>query len=178
MTPNSDKLLAELEDSIPQGQPNATAYAADDAADDPDFGDLEALLHDSLQDERAKAQHKKDLEARKRGFVGMSAEEVAFCNSRMEAFEMAREWEARASYAVFQRFCCTNCGSVKTVFSRYMELHRHRRNPTARRWLAVQDTKFHPECVVEERTVPLCVDCGPREDLDTHNMRPFAEILK
>jgi hypothetical protein len=183
---NYDQLLADLEDSIPQGVANDTSHRprtydilGDDQEDDV-LDSLDALLNDSLRTVEQQAQYKKDLAARKRGFVGMSKDEVDFCNSRIQAFEMAREWQADAAIAVFQRFTCANCLDTRTIFSRYMEHHQHRRNPTSKRWLTVAKPEGHlpVEAVVEQRPVPLCVSCAPKAGLDTHTMRDLKEVLK
>ena len=172
---NSDQLLADLEDSMPQGVANSTQFADDS---DDLFDSLDALLAESVTTAEQERQYALDRKARKSNFTGMSKQEVDFCNSRMAAFEMAREWIGDKSLAVFARYTCTNCLDTKTVFTRYMEHHKHRRNPTAHRWLAVTSTKFHPEAVFESREVPMCVSCAPMADVDTHSMRTLQEAMK
>jgi hypothetical protein len=173
--PNSDQLLADLEESMPQGRANSTQFAD---TDEDDFDSLDALLADSLTTAAQERQYQLDRKARKANFTGMSREEVEFCNSRMAAFEMAREWIADKALAVFARYNCTNCLDTKTVFTRYMEHHKHRRNPTASRWLAVQSTKFHPEAVYEDRSVAMCTTCAPKANVETHSMRTLQEAMK
>lgn len=168
----SDQLLAELEDSLPQGVPNATRF------DDTD--PLEELLAESLSADAERAQFQSDLKARKRGFVGMSAAEVEFCNSRMQAFEQARVWRPIENLAVFARFVCMGCSSERLVFTRYMQAQASRTNPTARRW----DTVIKPNaavptrCAVERRLTPICPSCAPQAGLDTHTMVDLQEVLK
>lgn len=150
--------------------------AADAPLIDADFAELDSLLAKAEDRIEAEAQYKLDREARKRDFVGMSAEEVAFCNSRMHAFEMARIWKPTHAISVWQQFCCTNCGQKRMVFSRYMEHHQSRTNATTHRWLTVAETKMEATPVREEREVPTCPRCSEWE-LDPRLMSELKEIL-
>lgn len=165
-TPSGDNLLQELEESIPQGVPNATRHEGDGvnygrrASDlDLEFASLDSLLNESMEKRQLEDQYKRDRESRSKGYSGMSKEEIDFCNSRMHAFEMAREWDADYALAVFVQNTCLVCGSARTVFSRLMEHHQHRRVRTTQRWLVVASTKVNISPCVEEREVPMCVDC-------------------
>lgn len=169
---NSDQLLQELDDSIPQGVPNSTRPAIDD-----DFAALDDLLSESLESINAKAQYDADLKARKRNFVGMSKEEVDFCNSRMAAFEAARIWEPQHAISVWQQFCCENCGNQRMVFSRYMEFHQSRSVATTNRWITVPSTKMEAMPVKEVRDVPTCPRCSEWE-LDPRLMTDLKEVLE
>lgn len=179
-TPGSDDLLAELEDSIPQGIPNDTGHrrrATDPVSDDLGLDSLDALLQESTDAQQAEAQYKADREAQKRNFTGMSREEVEFCNSRMRAFEMARVWEPSHAIEVWQRFCCLGCGRDRMVFSRYMEFHKHRHNATTSRWVTVKETKLpEPTPVREDREVPVCPRCSPWQ-LDPRELTTLEEAL-
>ena len=175
---DSDSLLAELSDSIPQGVPNSTF--SDPAEADP-FAALEELLVESTQALRDKAQYDLDLKARKRGFQGMSQEEVDFCNTRMAVFEMARQWEADKAIGVFVRFTCGSCGNYTVAFSRWMEHHNHRFNPTAKRWIAVSELReqFHESVTFarEDREVDTCEDCEEVADA-LEELPTLEEVLK
>ena len=160
-------LLQELEESIPQGVPNDTGFRrrADDPQPEPDV--LDVLMAESMEAVEAQAQYKRDREAQKRGFVGMSKEEVEFCNTRLRAFEMAREWEADRAIAVFVGYVCERCDTARVIFSRLMEHHNHRFNRTAHRWITVKDTKLTATTVYDQVDVPMCGDC--LEDLGLQN---------
>lgn len=151
--------LQELEESIPQGVPNDTGFRR--RADDPlpEVDTLDALLAESLGAVEAEARYAKDREAKKRGFTGMTREEIEFCNSRMHAFEMARQWDADRAVAVFTGFHCTHCDTVQTVFSRLMEHHKSRFNRTTTRWVTVKETAMPLTTAYEQREVPMCQDC-------------------
>lgn len=164
-----DELLADLEESIPQGVPNATNYGrrASDTLDlDQDLMGLDQLLQASVSAAEAEAQYKRDRELRRKGYAGLSKEEVDFCNSRMHAFEMAREWDVEAAYAVFVQVVCTRCDTARMIFSRLMEKHQHRRVRTTKRWLAVAETKAEIQTALEHREVPMCMDCMGEFGLD------------
>jgi hypothetical protein len=172
-------LLTELEESIPQGVPNDTGFRrrADDPADQPDALDL--LLAESVSAVEADRQYKADKAARAKGFTGLTKEEVDFCNSRMAAFEMAREWTADKAIGIYTKFTCGGCGCYHLVFSRFMEHHKHRRNATASRWVTVvapADT-LDVELVREERTVPTCEDCDEISNQED-SLRTLEEVLK
>jgi hypothetical protein len=177
----ANDLLMELQDSIPQGVPNDTGHrrrATDPVTEDLEVDSLDMLLQESVGAKEAEEQHKLDLAARKRGFAGMSKEEVDFCNSRMHAFEMARVWKPDYAIEVWERFCCAGCGQTRTVFSRYMEHHKSRANPTSSRWITVKETQLpEPTPVKEDREVPVCPKCSPW-DLDPRAMSDLAEVLK
>lgn len=150
-----DRLLAELEESIPQGRANSTQ-----PTDDDDFADLESLLDESMKDAREKAQYKRDRETARKGYSGLSKEEVEYCNTRMRAFELAREWEVAEAIAVFAQFTCVRCDTARTAFTRLMERHQHRFVKTTSRWVTVKETKLEEiQTVVEDRQVPMCLDC-------------------
>lgn len=171
---DSDRLLEEIEESMPQGQPNTTRFVAD-ALDD-----LDQLLEESLEGSREREQYQADLKARKRGFTGMSADEVAFCNSRMAAFEQARVWRPVENLAVFTRFKCL-CGQDKLVFTRWMQAQQSRTNATSRRWDTVmaQLPGIPTRCAEELRAVDICPVCAvASRGLDLHNMVKLQEVLK
>ena len=170
-----DPLLQELEDSMPQGVPNSTRPANDDPDDD--FAALDQLLSESTTAAEAEAQYKKDRESLRRGYAGLSREEVAFCNSRMHAFEMAREWDVEAAYAVFVQHTCMKCGTARTVFSRLIEKHQHRRVATTKRWLVVSETKLPLQVAVEERELAMCLDCMGDYGLALTEDTPWLEDL-
>lgn len=169
-TINSDELLAGLDESIPQGVPNATQ-----AEDDDPFG-LNALVQESLEEVHTRAQYEADLKARKRNFVGMSKEEVDFCNSRMAAFELARIWEADDAISVWFHFTCENCGNQRMVFSRLMEHQQSRTNKTTHRWVTVTETKFEATPVKDTRTTPTCARCSEWE-INPLLMTDLKEVL-
>lgn len=165
--PDSDALLADLEESIPQGVASSTNYGrrASDTVDS-DLLSLDALLQESMQDKLAKEQYKKDRAAAARGYVGLSKEEVEFCNSRLRAFEMAREWDVDRAIAVFAHYHCQQCDTARIVFSRLMEHHKHRHNPTAHRWVTVEKTNIKElQPVLEDRPVPMCTTCMEQFDI-------------
>lgn len=174
----SANLLEELEEELTtQSQDTGLRRrAADAVVIDQDFLELDTLLAKAEGAIAAEEQYKRDREAAKRGFHGMSKEEVDFCNSRMHAFEMARIWTPTHAIGVWQRFCCTNCGQARTVFSRYMEHHQSRLNPTTHRWLTVSETKMEATPVREDREVPTCPKCSEWE-LDPRLMSDLKEIL-
>lgn len=154
-----EDLLAELDESIPQGVPNSTRFNLDEP--DP-FADLNALLTESVADRERAEQHKRDRELARKGFPGLSREEVEFCNSRMREWELAREWEVDRTLAVFQQFTCLQCGTAHVVFSRFMEHHQHRFVASTTRWVTVKETKAEQvESAIEDRPVPMCADCAP-----------------
>lgn len=157
-------LLQELEESIPQGVPNDTQYRRRETDPKDEVLDtLDALLAESLAGAEAERQYRADVKARQRGFSGMTKEEVDFCNSRLAAFEMARMWVPDEAIGVWTRFTCAKCGCYHVVFSRYMEHHKHKTNPTASRWLMVQEVRESLReqigFVREDREVPTCEDC-------------------
>jgi thiol-disulfide isomerase/thioredoxin len=155
MGERSNDLLNELEESIPQGVPNATRPAPVD-----DFADLESLLQDSMKDKREREQYQKDREMARKGYAGLSKEEVEYCNSRMRAFELAREWDVAEAIVVFQQFYCPHCDKARTIFSRFMERHQHRFVKSTSRWLTVKSTELEEVLtVLEDRTVAMCLDC-------------------
>jgi hypothetical protein len=179
--PLDDLVLDELEESIPQGVPNDTGMRRrlDDEQEQPDA--LDMLLAESVTAVEAETQYKRDRAAKAKGFTGLSKEEVEFCNSRMAAFEMAREWDADRAIGIYSKFSCAQCGRYSLVFSRYMEHHKHRRNPTAFRWITVREpaAQFQDdlELVREDRTVATCEDCdgvAGQED----EMMELKEVLK
>lgn len=174
---NSDQLLSELDESIPQGVPNATRHEQD-ASDG--LGSLDELLADSMSDQEERAQYIADLKVRKRGFAGMSKEEVDFCNSRMQVFERERIWRPVANIAVFALFKCENCLSEKRVFARWMQQQASRTNATARRFDTVREPiKSLSTITAEEvRKVQLCTSCAHQFDLDTHGAVSLEEVLK
>lgn len=180
-TSAAERILAELEDSIPQGQPNDTGLRrrADDIQDvESDFADLDQFLADSLHQVDQDKQYKADRKAAANGYSGMTKEEVEFCNSRMRAFEMARVWEADKTIAVFRRYCCDTCGQYLTVFHQYMEHHKHRHNATASRWISTLEAKFPPEPVLEVEEVPFCQSCAASEyGISLRNMRSLEEVI-
>ena len=174
----STNLMAALDDLLPQGVPNATRYELDL---DPMAG-LEALLGESVKVRAEEEQYKKDREARKRGYHGLSKEEVEFCNSRMHAFEMAREWEVVECISVWTQFRCVHCNTVQMVFSRLMEHHQHRRLHHTRRWQTVLSTKIESADIVpviEDRIVPFCEDCVVEQAtmLPPDNDSPYLEAV-
>jgi hypothetical protein len=171
---DTDSLLEELEESIPQGRPLPTR-AEPDA-----FDELDDLLQESLDEVSAKKQYAEDLKARKRNFTGMSAEEAAFCNSRMQAFEQARIWRPVKNLAVFTQFECTNCHDTKRVFTRWMLQEKSRTNATARRWETVAEAKANlpTEAAMETRKTSICTSCAPMLGIDTHGARTLSEVLQ
>jgi len=173
---DSDSLLADLDESLPQGVANSTQVA--DPLDQLD--PLAELLLESMSDAQEREAYKADLKARKRGFINMSKEEVDFCNSRMQTFEQARMWKPVENLAVFARFVCTNCNSEKLVFSRWMMAMKSRTNPTTRKWDTVLKPNQHvlTRTAVDRRLVPLCPSCAVAEGLDTHTMIDLQEALK
>jgi hypothetical protein len=177
--PDGNDLLADLQESIPQGVPNDTGYrrrATDAVTEDTELDSLDALLQESVGAREAEDQYKLDRAAAKRGFSGMSKEEVDFCNSRMHAFEMARVWTPTHAIGVWQRFCCTNCDQKRMVFSRYMEHHQSRVNPSTHRWVTVKETKMEATPVREDREVPTCPRCSEWA-LDPRDMAELKEVL-
>jgi hypothetical protein len=161
-TEEVDPLLQELEESIPQGVPNDTGFrrrASDTEPDIEPLDALDALLAESVEQAEAAARYKRDREAAKRNFVGMSKEEIEFCNTRMRAFELAREWDADDCIAIFKGYVCGKCDKSRVVFSRLMEHHQHRRVATTHRWVMVKESKLAPRTVYEEVDVPMCMDC-------------------
>lgn len=179
-TPGTD-LLQELEESIPQGVPNDTGHRRrlEDEQAEPDALDL--LLAESIGALEAEAQYKRDRVARAKGFTGLTKEEVEFCNSRMAAFEMAREWIADRAIGIYTKFTCAQCGCYHLVFSRFMEHHKHRRNSTTSRWVTVAAPaeRFADdlELVREDRTVASCEDCDGIEGLED-SLRTLEEVLR
>jgi hypothetical protein len=176
---DSNDLLAELEESIPQGVPNDTGFrrrATDPVTDDVEVDSLDALLQESVGARDAEEQYKLDRAAAKRGFSGLTKEEVDFCNSRMHAFEMARIWTPTHAISVWQRFCCLNCDNKRMVFSRYMEHHVSRVNATTHRWVTVKETPMEAMPVKEDREVPTCPKCS-EWDLDPRCMSDLKEVL-
>ena len=169
MTFDSDALLAELDESIPQGRPNTTRH-------ENDFDDLDDLLKESLAAIEDKKQYEADLKARKRNFVGMSKEEVDFCNSRMAVFEAARIWETQHAISIWAQYHCTNCERDRMVFSRLMEFQQSRHNKTTNRWITVPSTTFEAMPVKEIREVPVCPRCSEWE-LDPRLMADIKEVL-
>jgi len=141
--------------------------------------ELDELLDESLQADREKKKYQEDLKARKRNFSGMSAAEVAFCNSRMAAFEVARIWRPVENLAVFTRFICQACGDDKLIFTRYMQAQIAYHNPATKRWATIdKPTSTLPtRTAVEERQVPLCAKEAVMMGLDTHTMLALSEVL-
>jgi hypothetical protein len=158
-----DKLVQELEESMPQGVPNSVRPAT--TLDD-DFAGLDDLLAESMEKKNAEDQQKRDREAARKGYPGMSKEEVEFCNSRMRVWEMQREWDADDCIAVFQHFHCLHCDTARVVFSRLMEHHQHRFVKTTSRWVTVKESKIEARTVLEDREVPMCVDCMEEFDFE------------
>jgi hypothetical protein len=175
---NSDQLLQDLEDSMPQGVANSAEYEED--SDDGGLSELDDLLNDSLSEAREREQYQADLKARKRNFNGMSKEEVDFCNSRMAAFEAARIWRPTANIAVFARITCKNCGDSKRIFSRWMQKQQSRTTATSRRVVTLPGpTKSLPNIVAEEQRVSaVCPTCAYLLDLDTHNPMTLQEAME
>lgn len=172
---DTDSLLDELEESIPQGRALPTSSPEEDV-----FDELDELLQESLDEVATKKQYAEDLKARKRNFTGMSAEEVAYCNSRMQAFEQARIWRPISNLAVFTRFECLNCHDYKTVFTRWMLREKSRLNATAQRWETVDTPKDHlpTDAAIEVRKTSICTSCAPMLNIDTHGAKPLQEMLK
>lgn len=170
-----DDLLRELEESIPQGVPNATHYGRRASDLDTDLASLDSLLCESMEKKQLDDQYKADRDRKGKGYAGMSKEEIDFCNSRMHAFEMAREWDADYALAVFQQFTCDKCQTTRVVFSRLMEHHQHRRVKTTQRWMTVNTTKLPMSTVVEDRPVPMCVDCMEDYGLASTADSPWLE---
>lgn len=175
VSPNSDELLRELEESIPQGQPMSTQPIEDE--EDEGFAALDALLDESLGAVREKAQYEADLKMRKRGFHGMSKEEIDFCNSRMAVFEAARIWETQYAVSIWTLFQCQNCKRDRMVFSRLLEHQQSRHNAATRRWVTVNKTTFEATPVKELRPVPTCPRCSEWE-LDPRLMTDLKEIFE
>jgi hypothetical protein len=171
---DSNKLLAELEESIPQGVPNSTQATSADDNDDP-FADLEEMLSASLAEVQQRQQYEADLKARKRGFHGMSKEEVDFINSRMAAFEEARIWEPDGAISVWALYQC-KCGCNRMVFSRYMEHQTSRVNKTTHRWITTATAKFEAMPVKELHKVETCPRCSIWE-LDPRLMSELNDVL-
>lgn len=144
-----------------------------------DFSDLDELLAESMSEAEEKLQYAEDLKARKRGFTGMSKEEVDFCNSRMQAFEQARIWRPIKNLAVFARIECA-CGESRLIFGRWMQQQVSRTNPTARRWDTVPAANKHlpTESAYEVRKTPICPVCAVMQDIDTHNAVSLLEAMK
>lgn len=172
---NSDQLLADLDDDdLPQGVSNATQFEPEEV--DP----LEELLAEVMSDAAERAQYQDDLKARKRSFVGMTKEEVDFCNSRMQVFDQAKTWKPVRNLAVFTRFHCLDCGEVKLVFTRFMQAQVSRTNPTAKRWDTIlkPDAEVPTVTAVERRDTSICPVCAVGKGLDTHSMIDLQEALK
>ena len=169
----SDQLLADLDEPLPQGVPNATRLADD-------FSELDDLLADSVSAMEEKEAYQADLKARKKNYIGMDVQETAACVARMQAFEQARIWKPLENLAVFARYVCTECSSEKLVFTRFMQAQVARNNPKLRRWDTVQKPLTHlpTRCAVERRVVPLCPSCAVLQGLDTHTMVDLTEVLK
>ncbi len=166
----SDQLLAELDDSLPQGQPNATRY-------EDDLSELDALLEESVEADQERQQYQVDLKARKRGFHGMSQEEVQFCNSRMAAFEAQRVWQTTHAISVWAHYTCTRCDSMRQVFSRFMEHQQSRQVKSTHRWVTVGATLLEATPVKETRFTPECARCS-EWDLDPRAMVELKEVLE
>lgn len=175
----ADDLLQELEDSIPQGRANDTGLVLPVDTDLPEgeVDVLDMLLNESLAQVRAKEQYKKDREAAKRGYVGLSKEEVEFCNSRMRAFELAREWDADRCVAVWTQFVCAQCDTGQTIFTNLLEHWQHRHVRSTQRWVQVTETKVENiESVVKQVTLPMCLDCASQfVDKDDPQEMPWFE---
>jgi hypothetical protein len=151
------------------------------AADNP-FADLEQFLDEHAQEAADRGQYEADINLRKRGWPGMSQEEIAFINSRMEAFEARRIWRPERNIAVFAKYVCA-CGQDKLVFTRWMQYQQSRVNALSRRWVALTKPpakgKLPESAAYEVRNVPMCPVCAVAErDIDTHGMQELQEVFK
>ena len=148
---------------------------------DDDMSSLEDLLGESQGLVEEASQHDADLKARKRGFVGMSKEEVDFCNSRMQVFEQAKTWKPRENIAVLTCFKCKNCASEQTVFTRWMQSQVSRANPSNRRFDTVlaQVEGLPTITALETRETAACFDCAAGDfGVDMETAYHLEDILK
>lgn len=187
MIPSSgDDLLAELEDSLPQGVPNSVQFEADDEDDSTllkpvdDFMDLEDLLDSAMKEQHERERYQLDMKARKRSFSGMTPEEVAFCNSRMAAFEAARIWRTELNVAVFATVTCLNCGDTRRIFSRWMIKQQSRVTATTKRLMPAPKPTANVKTIAAEepRNSAICPSCAMLEGIDTHGAVKLSEVLK
>lgn len=167
-------LLQELEDSIPQGRPNATRFENDDP-----FAELNLMVDEAMRTTAAEAQYAQDLKAKKTGYQGLTKEEVDFCNSRMAAFEAARIWKPIRNIAVFTKFVCSNCNDQSLLFSRWLQEQQGRVQKTSKRWTPVKEpTKELPNVsAVEERLGGLCIYCASIAGINTTGLKPLQEYF-
>ena len=123
-----------------------------------DFDDLNALLSDSLQSERERADAKATRERLKRG--GLSTTERIEDEARIAAWEARHEWEDVANVGQFRRYDC-HCGQHHTVFEQLMVKQRHRHLRDSFRWQqqAASQVVLPNETVIRLISVPVCECC-------------------
>lgn len=133
-----------------------------------ELSDLDALLEESMQSERAKAEAKAARERLKRS--GLSATERIEDEARIAAWEAANEWENVANVGQFRRFNCA-CGQHYTVFEQLMVRQRHRHLRDSSRWQqqSAGSLTLPNETVLRHTAIASCEACIATKGWDLSN---------
>lgn len=170
---HEDILNALLEESL--APPRALAASA---ALDP-LDDLDALLAESLSHKAKEERHKRNREAQKRGFVGISKEEAAEINEQVRQWELEREWRPDSNLAIFTRQTCV-CGTQSLTFSRFMQHQVHREKVTVARWVKTPAVVIGIPTLgaVEDKAVCVCAECAtPIHDINLSTLKDLDDVL-
>jgi hypothetical protein len=166
-----DLVAYEQDDEEEEGEEAARSKAL--IAQDPDdeiyevaedlaLADLDALLAESVK-QRNEAQVAKAAKDRLRK-GGQSARERAEDQARLQAWEAAHEWVARANVAYFERAVCA-CGQEASLFIGLMQRREHRHLKATMDWILVQAATANLPNEVARRTrhVNVCMACAPQK---------------
>lgn len=120
--------------------------------------DLDDLLAEAMQ-QRATGEAVKAARARAKSGYGNTPEDL----ERIRRWELANEWRAVASVALFHRFTCA-CRKHSTVFEGMMTEEVGRHNPKNKRWVAVTEpapAHLPKRTAIRITPVAMCPVCLP-----------------
>lgn len=155
----NDSLDALLEERVVEANDEGDAVAEEQAEEPEELDALEALLQESLEPVRAKAELK-ELRARMaRG--GLSMRERQEIEAKVREWEARVEWDSQANVALFTRQTCA-CGTITSVFSGLLMRQRHRVQQNSMRWIMTAEVnpRLPKEVAHREMHVPMCYLCS------------------
>lgn len=157
-------------------QEQAEQDAAGEAATPPtDIDPLEALLAESMEPVRAKAEMRANRDKLARG--GLTAQERKEIESKIREWESKVEWKGEANVLLIIRQECTRCGlrwhSNGGLFTRQV----HRAQSHARRWVRAESelAQLPNETALKLEHVGMCYGCADERGFKVDSAKPLLE---
>ena len=146
---NSDEFfdtLAEVEQEAVEQEERTIV-----ASEVKDLEDLDSLLKESLEIQSSKSDGERYRQQLKRG--GMSKEETALIEQKLQEWESRREWQTVANVALFRNTTCS-CGNWHSHFVGLYYRQVHRTLPNTKRLVAAKQNLNDVVVTAEIATIP------------------------